>query len=190
MSGKQIGQPEYPVTSPHGATNGATVLTGTYQAPEKSAQARLELHLRWAPHGEVVWHNPRLDETGPPAPRKVRLAAVNHRPRNSKSPTENLEQFAHLIDDAAKQKADVVCLPEGITVVGTGKKYADVAESIPGPSTRVLGEAAKKHGVYVVAGIYERDGTAIYNTSILLGRDGSLVVRERLPVRTRIRDRE
>src|SRR5262245_50713417 len=41
-SGKQVNQPEYPVTSPH-AANGATVLTGTYQAPEKTAQARLEL---------------------------------------------------------------------------------------------------------------------------------------------------
>src|SRR5439155_17136031 len=69
--GKQVAQPEYPVTSPHPATNGATVLTGTYQAPEKSTQARLELHLRWAPQGEVVWHNPRLEETAPPAPRKV-----------------------------------------------------------------------------------------------------------------------
>jgi sugar lactone lactonase YvrE/predicted amidohydrolase len=172
-SGKQVAQPEYPVTSPHAATSGATTLTGTYQAPERSVQAKLELHLRWAPQGEVVWHNPRLDENAAPTPRKVRLAAVNHRPRN-KSPEQNLEAFARLIDEAAKQKADVVCLPEGITVCGTGKKYADVAEPIPGPSTRILGESAKKHGVYVVAGIYEREGTAIYNTSILLGRDGSL----------------
>src|SRR5262249_24057037 len=59
-SGKKVGQPESPVTSPHSSKNGAPVLTGTYQAPEKTAQARLELHLRWAPQGEVVWHDPRL----------------------------------------------------------------------------------------------------------------------------------
>jgi predicted amidohydrolase len=151
------------------------VQTGTYRAPESAARALLELHLRWAARGEVVWRNARLDETGPPAPRTVRLAAVNHRPRGSKSPQQNLEQFAKLIAEAAGKKADIVCLPEGITVVGTGKKYADVAEPVPGPSTKFLGGHAKAHGVYVVAGIYERDGTAVYNTSVLLGRDGALV---------------
>ena len=31
---------------------------------------------------------------------------------------------------------DLILLPEGITVVGTGKKYAEVAEPIPGPTTQ------------------------------------------------------
>jgi gluconolactonase len=173
--GKQVNTAEYPLTSPHNVPDGGTTVTGMYQAPEKAAQAQLELHLRWAPHGKVVWRNAQLTETDPPAPRKVRLAAVNHRPRGTKSPQENLAQFARLIDEAARQKADVVCLPEGVTVVGNGKKYADVAEPVPGPSTQFLGEHARRHRVYVVAGLYERDGRAIYNTSVLLGRDGRLV---------------
>src|SRR5262249_8489638 len=45
----------------------------------------------------------------------------------------------------------------------------------PGPSTQQLGEAAKRHRLYIVAGLYERDGKAVYNTSVLLGRDGRLV---------------
>src|SRR5262249_54934291 len=87
----------------------------------------------------------------------------------------NLESFARLIDEAARQKADIACLPEGITVCGTGKSYADVAEPIPGPSTHFLGEYARRGRLYVVAGLYERDGHAIYNTSVLIGRDGQLV---------------
>ena len=70
---------------------------------------------------------------------------------------------------------DVVCLPEGTTVCGTRLSYADVAEPVPGPSSQYLGRLAREHRLYVVAGIYERDGTAVYNTSVLIGRDGKLV---------------
>lgn len=173
-AGQQVGQAEYPFTSPHRRSDGWKTLTGIYQAPAQAKQGQLELHLRWAAHGKVFWRGAELKETVPPAPRKVRLAAVNHRPRNTKSPQENLERFAKLIGEAAKQKADIVCLPEGITVVGTGKKYADVAEPIPGPSTKFLGQQAARHRLYVVAGLYERAGKAVYNTSVLIGRDGSL----------------
>jgi predicted amidohydrolase len=172
--GKQVEMPEYPVTSPHPKPDGWTALTGIYQAPKKSASARLELHLRWAAKAEVRWRGAEWKATAPPASRPVRLAAVNHRPQGTHSPKENLEQFAALVSGAAGQRPDIVCLPEGITVVGNGKSYAEVAEPIPGPSTRFLGELASKHHVYLVAGLYERDGTAIYNTSVLIGRDGAL----------------
>ena len=60
-------------------------------------------------------------------------------------------------------------------MVGNGKTYAEVSEPIPGPSTRFLGEVARKHRLYLVAGLYERDGKAVYNTSVLMGRDGALL---------------
>jgi predicted amidohydrolase len=173
--GKQVVEAEYPLTSPRPTDDGWDVVTGAYQAPAPAARARLELHLRWAGHGQVVWRGAGLEETAPPAPRKVRLAAVNHRPHGSKSSRDNLEEFAALTAEAGRQKADIVCLPEGITVAGTGKSYADVAEPVPGPSTEFLGKYAREHRLYVVAGLYERDGRAIYNTAVLLGRDGQLV---------------
>jgi predicted amidohydrolase len=173
-AGKQVEQAEYPATLKSG-DDGWTSVRGLYRAPPAASQAQLELHLRWAPHGKVLWRAVELRESAPPAPRTVRLAAVNHRPRGSKSPQENLDQFAGQIAAAARQRADIVCLPEGITVVGTTKNYADVAESIPGPSTEFLGEHAREHKVYVVAGLYERDGSAVYNTSVLLDREGRLL---------------
>jgi predicted amidohydrolase len=173
--GKQIGLDEYPLTSPTATAEGWVPVSGIYQAPPGTAQAQLELHLRWAANGRVVWRRAGLAETRAPAARKVRLATVNHRPANTKSPEENLSQFAGLIAEAARHKADIVCLPEGITQVGTGRKFVDVAEPIPGPSTRFLGQLAKKHHLYIVAGLYERSGAVVYNTSVLMGRDGTLV---------------
>ena len=111
----------------------------------------------------------------PPAPRKVRLASVHHRPRNSDGPRANVETFADLVRRAAREKADIVCLPEGITVVGTGKTYVDVAEPVPGPTTERLSAVARECALYIVAGIYERDGAAVYNTAVLIGREGQLV---------------
>jgi predicted amidohydrolase len=56
------------------------VLGGVYRAPDGATGARLELHLRWTARGEVLWRGAALRESDPPAPRRVRLAAVNHRP--------------------------------------------------------------------------------------------------------------
>jgi predicted amidohydrolase len=173
--GRRIGEAEFPRTTPDLTSDGWTVVSSAYQAPARTTEAQLELHLRWSPKGTVRWRNVGLNEAKPPGPRKVRLAAVNHRPRNTKSAQENLEQFAKLIDDAAAQTVDIVCLPEGITQVGTRNSYTDVAETIPGPATHFLGECAKKHHIYVVAGLYERDGHVAYNTSVLIGRDGALL---------------
>jgi predicted amidohydrolase len=174
---KQIDQAEYPgpwtlEADPGKESRGS--LVDLYDAPPRAAKARIELHLRWAPHGEVLWYPPELEELDKKYHQTVRLCAINHRPRG-KTPRENLEQFVPLLAEAAEKKADIVCLGEGITVSGTGKSYVDVAEPIPGPSSEFLGALAKKHRFYLAAGIYERERTAVYNTCVFLGRDGKLL---------------
>ena len=173
-SGAPMRPMEYPYTALHADPDGWTPMAGVYRAPEKAARARLELYLRWAAHGEVLFRDAALTPAAPPAPRRVTLAAVHHRPRKPATPQQNLERFGSLVEEAARRKADIVCLPEGITVVGTGRTYADVAEPVPGPTTRFLGERAARLRVWIVAGIYERDEGRVYNTAVLLGRDGSL----------------
>jgi predicted amidohydrolase len=106
-------------------------------------------------------------------PRPVRLATVHFVPRNKKTPTERRAAFVPLIEDAAKQRADIVVLPEVVTY-GGGAKYVDVAESIPGPSTEFFGALAKKHNLYLVPGLVERDGHLIYNVAVLIGPDGKV----------------
>jgi predicted amidohydrolase len=49
-----------------------------------------------------------------------------------------------------------------------------VAEPIPGPSTRYFGALAKRHNLYIVAGLVERDKHLIYNVAVLLGPDGEV----------------
>ena len=68
----------------------------------------------------------------------------------------------------------MILLPEGITIIGTGKTYVDVSEPIPGPTTATLSELAKRRNSYIVAGIYEREGEIVYNTAVLIDRHGNL----------------
>ena len=152
---------------------GWTEVAATYLAPKGATNLIVELHLQWAPGGKVEWSGVSLTPVSPPLGRKVRLAAVHYRPKG-KSIQENCREFAPLIAEAAKQKADLVVLPETLTFFGTGKDYAACAESIPGPSTDYFGGLAKQHDTYIVAGLIERDKHLIYNVAVLLAPDGSV----------------
>ncbi len=170
---KRTRRPEYPATVKQSVD--WNVMQGVYQAPDDAETAVVDLIFRWTKTGKVEWRNIKLEECEKPSQRNVKLAAINFRPRNSSGPEENLERFKPFVEQAGKQNADIVCLPEGITVVGTGKSYVDVSEPIPGLSTNFLSKLAKEHEMYIVAGIYEQAGDTVYNTAIMLDRKGELV---------------
>ena len=75
---------------------------------------------------------------------------------------------------AADQKADIVCLPEAITLVGTNLNYVSASEAVPGKSTEYLGNIARQYNLYIVAGLLEKDGNVVYNTAVLIDRKGNL----------------
>jgi len=171
---KGSAEPEHPGDGEPDA-RGWVEVSGTYRAPSKATQAVVELQMRWAPpHGRVDWADVSLTETVAPAPRPVRLATVHFKPKG-KSPAANREEFAPLIAEAARQKADLVVLGETLTYAFTGKSFADVAEPIPGPSTEYFGALAQKHDLYICAGLVERDRHLIYNVAVLIGPDGKIV---------------
>ena len=148
----------------------------TLEAPalEGASAVEIQLRLQNAPGGTVFWDELSLEEIAAPGAREVVVAAVNLRPRESASPQESVRAFVDLARAEVPAEADVIVLPEGITLVGTGRSYAEVAEPVPGRTTRVLGELARARDAWVVAGLYEREGVAIYNTAVLLDRQGRL----------------
>jgi predicted amidohydrolase len=168
-----MAETEFPTTRGTNA-DGWMEVSDTYQAPSKATQAVVELHLQWAPGGEVRWSGVALTETTPPAPRKVRLAAVHFRPQGGKTPEGNCKLYEPLIAEAARQKADLVVLGETLTYYGLGKTFAEVAEPVPGPSTEYFGRLAQAHDLYIVAGLVERVEHLIYNVAVLIGPDGKV----------------
>ena len=169
-----VSEPEYPHDGePNG--EGWVTLADVYHAPTAARNALVELHLRWAPNARVEWSEVALVACDPPAPRKVRLAAVHYKPQGGKTPMDSCRQFEPILADAARQKADLVVLPETITCTGNGLSYFDAAELIPGPSTEYFGRLAKRHAMHLVVGLVERDAPLVYNTSVLIGPDGGLI---------------
>jgi 5-aminopentanamidase len=82
------------------------------------------------------------------------------------------------IDRAAEQNADIVLFPELVLSAGysLADKFYEVAETVPGPTTAVLGRKARECRLYVVAGMAERDATGtVYNSAVIIGRDGNPV---------------
>jgi predicted amidohydrolase len=142
-------------------------------APKQADSARISLEVKWPHGGSVLFKRFSVNPTSAPVQRKAKVGTVYLRPRNS-SPKNNLKLFCEQIDRAGKIGLDIVCLGEVITLVGTGCSVKDCAEPIPGPATRKLGDAAKKNNTWVVAGLTERDGDTVYNTAVLLDRQGQL----------------
>jgi predicted amidohydrolase len=165
-------EPEYPRDGEIGQ-DGWQLVSGVFRVPSKGAQAIIELHARWgAPGSKIEWSGLRLTEASDVQPRMVRLAAVHHLPKNGKTPAEKCQQFAPFIEQAAEKKVDLVVLPETLTYFGTGLKFTEVAESIPGPSTEYFAGLAKQHNLYIVAGLVEKEGHLMYNTAALVGPEG------------------
>ncbi len=143
-------------------------------APRPARGVTLQLALQWTPGGTVWWDDVSVEEAPAPAQRRIKVGTVSYQPPGRSTPERNRTFYAEKIAAAGKLGVDLLCLGEGITVVSTGRSYADVAEPVPGPTSRALGEAARKTRMYVVAGIYEREGPLIYNTALLIDREGNV----------------
>jgi predicted amidohydrolase len=179
QDGNRVSQPEYPATLREKTQDEWNIIRQRYTVPEGATTARLEMIYRWDADGTVHFSEATLLEVQEIPTRMVNLAAVHYHPRNSGSSMENLENFSRFIEMAAEKNADIVCLPEAITLAGTGKTYIEASEPVPGPSTEFLGEVARQHKLYIVAGLLERDGPAVYNTAVLIDREGELAGRYR-----------
>jgi N-carbamoylputrescine amidase len=99
--------------------------------------------------------------------------------RMSEDPADNLARAIARIGEAADRGAALVCLPELFrTPYFCQREDAalfDLAEPIPGPTTGAVAEAARRHGVVVVASLFERRAPGIaHNTAIVVDADGSL----------------
>jgi predicted amidohydrolase len=175
---KQLGhrptaEPNHPVDSSTDA-QGWTTVTGVYRAPSQATRAIVELHLQWAPDGKIEWSDVHFVPTKPMPKRPVGLATIHYRP-SGKSPQVNCEEYADLIARAAKQHADLVVLGETVPSVGVKSAPHEIAETVPGPTTKYFGQLAKKNHTHIVLSLYEREAHLVYNTAVLIDSDGELI---------------
>jgi N-carbamoylputrescine amidase len=95
-------------------------------------------------------------------------------------PEENMERAITHVRDAAKQGAELICLPELFQTQYFCQREDTalfaLAEPIPGPATRRLGDLARELKITLIASLFERRAPGLYhNTAAILDRDGALL---------------
>jgi N-carbamoylputrescine amidase len=112
--------------------------------------------------------------TSPPES-KLRVACVQMEPRVGHTEA-NVAHSVELIAQAAQAGAQLAVLPELCNsgyVFETRDEAFALAEEIPtGPTCRTWLETARRHGIYLVAGVTEREGDRLYNAVIVLSPKG------------------
>lgn len=93
---------------------------------------------------------------------------------------ENFRRAIQFIRDAAKKKAEIVCLPELFRsqyfCQAEDHKNFEMAEEIPGQSTAELGKIAHELGIVIIASLFEKRGAGVYhNTAAVIDADGRLL---------------
>ena len=91
----------------------------------------------------------------------------------------NVRRAGEAARAAAKQGANLVCLPEAADY---GWLYQDARKDafpIPGRYTDFLCSLAKELKVWVCGGCLERDGDRVYNSAVIIDRRGRIVLKHR-----------
>jgi beta-ureidopropionase len=93
---------------------------------------------------------------------------------------KNVAKGARLIKRAAKEGAEIICLPELATNVyfpfEIDAKWLKVAEPVPGPSTETIAAAARDANAYVLFPVYEKEQDGeLYNTAVFIDPHGKIV---------------
>ncbi len=92
----------------------------------------------------------------------------------------NLDKTLELAEKAALGGAQIICTQELFRsqyfCQSEDHAHFGLAEKIPGPSTEAFQAVAKKHGVVIIASLFEKRASGLYhNTAVIIDADGSLL---------------
>ncbi len=95
-------------------------------------------------------------------------------------PAKNLKYTLSAVEQAARDGAQIICTQELFRsqyfCQNEDHKWFALAESIPGPSTDAFQRIARKHGVVLVASLFEKRAAGLYhNTAAIIDADGSFL---------------
>jgi predicted amidohydrolase len=160
--------------------DGTLLFDRTLQAPPGTTAVDVELVLQWAANGRVRFEALSFIPAHAPSPRTVKVAAISFRPSGTSSGRDSVQRAERYGEQvAAAERPDVMVFGELLNVIGAPGTYDAKAESVPGPSTDTMATLARRYGAYVVFGMLEREGTFLYNTAVLLDRNGAIVAKYR-----------
>ncbi|MBK5113883.1 MAG: carbon-nitrogen hydrolase family protein [Candidatus Heimdallarchaeota archaeon] len=97
------------------------------------------------------------------------------------SPEKNIERIERFIKRIKKEYPKVELIVFGETILGwyfnpgkTKEYHEEIAETIPGESTKRLSEIAKAENVYITFGMSEREGRSVFNSQVMINANGGI----------------
>lgn len=143
--------------------------------PAEAVRAELRMFSRWM-NQPVRFFHPAMEGCVIP-PRTLRLITTKIDPPRTSTEEANLQLAEQLFDRlaAAGEHPDLILLPENLNTRSTPGLPCRKAQTIPGAWSEFLATQAKRFHSYVVTPLAEREGDDLYNTAIILGRNGELV---------------
>ncbi len=107
--------------------------------------------------------------------RKVRVATAALLSVGGPTVEHNRERMVALIEQAAAEKPDIICLPETFLEQGVAfRNLAQVAEPLPGPTTDLAASLARKYGCYIICPLTTVRDARYTNDAVLLDRQGQI----------------
>ena len=99
--------------------------------------------------------------------------------RSTKIRQAAIDVHIPLIEEAGKQGVQILGLQEIFNgpyfCPSQDAHWYDIAEPVPGPTTELMAEYAKKYQMAMVVPVYEREQAGVYyNTAAVLDADGTL----------------
>jgi predicted amidohydrolase len=111
----------------------------------------------------------------------MKIAVVSH--RITEKVTENIDTMTWYVKKAIQQKADLVLFSETATtgLCNNDKPEHDLplGASIPGNMTQHFSDLARLGSIHIAFGLFEKIGNQLYDTAILLNRQGEIALKYR-----------
>ena len=91
---------------------------------------------------------------------------------------QNVEKHLKMIEDAARQGVQILCMQEVFTTpyfcAEQAVRWYEAVERIPdGPTVKLMQEVARSHGMVIIVPIYEEEIAGLYyNTAAVIDADG------------------
>jgi N-carbamoylputrescine amidase len=111
-------------------------------------------------------------------PRKVKIGLIQA--KVLPKPEENLKKTLALAEEAVRKGAKIICTQELFKSYyfcqEENHENFQLAETIPGPTTKAFRKFAKKHDVVVIASLFEKRAAGVYhNTAAVIDADGKML---------------
>ena len=108
-------------------------------------------------------------------PRKIWVSTTAFQGHGGPTIQDNINKTCRLIDQAALDKPDIICLPETFPSYNVDRSTAaEVAEPVPGPATEAVMKQARKYNTNIICPVLEKCGDVVYNSAVVIDRVGQI----------------